>query len=247
LQASVLLASWLALLVVAAEVVRIRQERTAAAGTARRLDEQHRASQQRLSMARDLHDVIGHHISLIAVQAGVGLDLLDNDPDQARASLGAIREASKEALEELRSMLAPLRDGDHAPLTPAPGLSRLPGLVDSTRSLGLAVVTEVSGAVVTLPAALDLAAYRIVQESLTNVVRHAQACRATVRLRYAEDALSIEVRDNGRGTSVAAPVHGSGITGMRERAASLGGELHAGPMPGGGFLVEATLPLRTPT
>ncbi|HVU60021.1 MAG TPA: sensor histidine kinase [Mycobacteriales bacterium] len=245
LQASVILASWLAVLVVVAEVVRTRQERTATAAAARHLDEQHRASRQRLSTARDLHDVIGHHISLIAVQAGVGLDLMDSDPEQARASLRTIRDVSREALDELRSMLAALRqEDDEAPRAPAPGLSRLEALVDSTRRLGIAVTTRVTGTVTALPASVDLAAYRIVQESLTNVARHANASRATVVLRYDQEAFALDVCDDGRGGPTDAASRGSGITGMRERAEALGGSLDAGPTSGGGFRVRATLPLR---
>jgi signal transduction histidine kinase len=215
--AALLLGSWLALLAVAAEVFRIRQERTLAARAARRLDARNRRSEDRLQMARDLHDVIGHNMSLINVQAGVGLDLLDRQPEAARTALAAIRTASKEALDELRSMLDAIRlDDDVAPRAPAPNLRRLPDLVAATRAAGVQVSTEVEGEPTPLNATVELAAYRIVQESLTNVVRHARPDR----------------RASG----------GTGILGMRERAAALGGELTAGPSPVEGFVVSARLP-----
>jgi signal transduction histidine kinase len=200
-------------------------------------------------MARDLHDVIGHNISLISVQAAVGLDLMDSDPAQARAALSAIKTVSREALDELRSMLAALRQtGEQAPTAPTPGLARLPELAQLTRAAGRPVRIEVSGATRTLPAAVDLAAYRIVQESLTNVARHAGPGAATVRLGYRADGVSVEVSDNGRGVpggrqaSGTGGGTGSGIAGMSERAAALGGHLTAGPRDGGGFVVSAWLP-----
>jgi signal transduction histidine kinase len=196
-------------------------------------------------MARDLNDVIGHNISLISVQAAVGLDLMDSDPDQARAALGAIKTVSREALDELRSLLAALRQtGEQAPTAPTPGLARLPELAQLTRAAGLPVRIEVSGPARTLPAAVDLAAYRIVQESLTNVARHAGPGAATVRLDYRADGVSVEVSDNGRGIPGGrlAGGTGSGIAGMTERAAAVSGHLTAGPRAGGGFVVSAWLP-----
>jgi signal transduction histidine kinase len=176
----------------------------------------------------------------------VGLDLMDNDTERARASLQTIRDVSKEALDELRSMLAALRqDEDEAPRSPAPGLSRVPALVDATRRLGIEVTTTVTGTVSRLPDAVDLAAYRIVQESLTNIARHAAATKATVTVAYGEEVLTVEVQDNGRGASGKAARPGSGIIGMRERAAALDGALDAGPVTGG-YRVRATLPRRSP-
>ena len=152
----------------------MRREHVVEARVARQADVRHRASEERIRMARDLHDVIGHNISLINVQAGVGLDLMDSQPDQARAALAAIKTVSKEAIEELRTMLNTLRqDDEDAPRAPAPGLDRLPELVDLTRAAGLAVTMQISGRPVAVPTAVDLAGYRIVQESLTNVARHA--------------------------------------------------------------------------
>jgi signal transduction histidine kinase len=245
------LLGWLAVLVIAAELVRTRRERAAQARATRQGDQQRQASEERLQMARELHDVIGHTISLINVQAGVGLDLMDSRPEQARVALTAIKSASREALDELRAMLAALRQaGEDVPLTPSPGLDRLPELVELTRAAGLSVVTEVLGHPRPLPAAADLAAYRIIQESLTNVARHAGPVRAVVRLSYDTRALQIEVRDNGRalgGRGASSSGTGSGISGMRQRALALGGQLDAGRRPGGGFTVTACLPLGDPS
>jgi signal transduction histidine kinase len=241
------LGGWLAVLVIAAEVVRLSRERAADARSARAVDARRRASEERLRMARDLHDVIGHNISLINVQAGAGLDLMDTQPDAARAALSAIKTASKEALEELRAMLAALRNaGEDAPRAPTPGLGRLDELVELTRAAGIAVVLQTVGECRPLPAAVDLAAYRIVQESLTNVARHACSAIATVRLAYRVDGLDVEISDDGRaamGNGSRLPGTGSGIAGMRERALALGGRFSAEPRNSGGFTVSAHLPL----
>src|SRR6201995_1112361 len=261
LEFALLLAGWLAVMVTTAEAVRLRSERRTVTRAAQELDERRQASEERLRMARDLHDVIGHNISLISVQAAVGLDLMDSDPDQARAALAAIKTVSREALDELRSMLAALRQtGEQAPTAPTPGLARLPELAQLTRAGGLPVRIEVSGTTRTLPAAVDLAAYRIVQESLTNVARHAGPGAATVRLGYQAGGVSVEVSDNGHGVPGGRLASGtgrgagreagggpgggtgSGIAGMTERAAALGGHLTAGPRAGGGFVVSAWLP-----
>jgi signal transduction histidine kinase len=241
------LAGWLAVLVIAAEVVRLRRERVADARAARAVDARRRVSEERLQMARDLHDVIGHTISLINVQAGAGLDLIDSQPEAARAALDAIKAASREVLDELRVMLAALRNaGESAPLTPTPGLDRLDELVELSRAAGIAVALRTVGEHRALPAAIDLAAYRIVQESLTNIARHACPARATVRLAYRTDGLDIEISDDGRAVSnngSLLPGTGSGIDGMRERALAVGGRFSAGPRASGGFIVSAHLPL----
>jgi signal transduction histidine kinase len=241
------LAGWLAVCVIAAEVVRLRRERAVEARSARAIEARRRATEERLRVASDLHDVIGHNISLINVQAGVGLDLMDTQPEATRAALGAIKTASKEALGELRAMLDALRNSaEDAPRTPAPGLGRLDDLVELTRAAGITVVVQTIGERRALPAALDLAAYRIVQESLTNVARHAGPTTATVRLAYRADGLDIDVMDDGKaamGNAGQLPGTGSGIGGMRGRAAALGGWLTAGPRDGGGFTVSAHLPL----
>jgi signal transduction histidine kinase len=246
------LGGWLVVLVIAAEVFRLRQERTVETRATQALDARRRASEERLQMARDLHDVIGHNISLINVQASVGLDLMDTQPDQARAALAAIKTVSKDALDELRSMLSALRQADEgSPRAPAPSLDRLDELVELTRAAGIAVTVKTVGEPRPLPAAVGLAAYPIVQECLanTNVTRHAGPAKATVRLGYGSNRLDIEVCDYGQAHIANGPSlgTGSGIAGMRERADALGGRLAAGPRAGGGFAVTAHLPLGGPS
>jgi signal transduction histidine kinase len=243
---ALLLAGWVLAVAIAAEAYRFRTERVAATRVSRQIDQRRQQSEERLRVARDLHDVIGHNISLINVQASMGLDLIDSQPEQARAALGAIKSASKEALEELRTMLTTLRQDDDAPRSPAPGLDRLPELIELTRAAGLNVEVEVAGKALPLPAAVHLAAYRIIQESLTNVARHAGRARVMVRVSYDDGAVHVEIDDDGKvpsreGSAIGT---GSGITGMRERAAALGGDLSAGFRHGGGFRVSARLPVR---
>jgi signal transduction histidine kinase len=241
------LAGWLLAVAIGAEATRIRAERAAATRASRQLDQRRQQSEERLRVARDLHDVIGHNISLINVQASMGLDLMDSQPEQARAALSAIKSASKEALEELRTMLTTLRrDDDVAPRSPAPGLDRLPELIELTRAAGLTVDVEVAGTAPPLPAAAELAAYRIIQESLTNVARHAGRARVTVRVAYDDTNMHVEIDDDGKAPAEgpAAIGTGSGITRMRERATAFGGDLSAGFRPDGGFQVSARLPVR---
>ena len=252
LDGALILGGWLAMLVVAAEVVRMRRERVAVARAARQAEDRRRASEERLRMARDLHDVIGHNMSLINVQAAVALDLIDSQPEQARAALAAIKTVSKDALGELRTMLAALRqEGEEAPRSPAPGLDQLGELVALTRAVGLRVALETTGPPVALPAAADLTAYRIVQEALTNITRHAPGAAVTIQIGYRPDAVLVEVVDTGSpGVTAASPAtgairvgNGTGIDGMRQRATALGGGLEAGPRPEGGFRVAARLPV----
>lgn len=242
--AALLLAAWLAALVIAAEAARIRRERVTHAQTASRLVAQRRVSEQRLQMAREVHDLIGHTISVINVQAGVGLDLIDTQPEHARAALAAIKQLSKESLDELRHTLGALRSGEEgAPRAPAAGLDRLPDLVSLTEAAGVQITTEVLGHPRVIPAAVDLAAYRIVQEALTNVVRHAGPTRAAVRLEYGERDLQIDVENDSARTPRNIHGSGSGISGMRERVSALGGDLDARPRACGAFGVHAVLPL----
>lgn len=230
------------------ELVRISAERAAEAESRRRERERRRASEERLRIARELHDVLAHNISMINVQAGVALHLIDERPEQARTALAAIKTASKEALAEMRQVIGVLRQqGETAPRSPAAGLDRLPELLDRARAAGLTVHAEVDlpepGA---LPAGTGLAAFRIVQESLTNVARHAGPGPVTVWVRVScdERGVSVRVDDDGRGAALLPEDSGgSGLTGMRERAAALGGEFTAGPRPGGGFRVAALLPV----
>ena len=238
------IAAWLLVVLAVAEVVRARREHAAEAARTRAEEDRRRAGEERLRIARELHDVLAHNISLINVQAGVALHLIDERPEQARDALSAIKQASKDALGELRSVLDVLRQVDEQPpRTPAPSLARLEELVSRSAAAGLSVRTEIEGRPRAVPAAIDLAAYRIVQEALTNVVRHAGAATATVRVLYADDDLSVEVDDDGRGRGDGTAGAGRGIAGMRERVASLGGELEAGPNRDGGFRVVARLPL----
>jgi signal transduction histidine kinase len=193
-----------------------------------------------------LHDVLAHNISLISVQAGVALHLMEERPEQARTALSAIREASKEALTEMRSVLGVLRQVDEeAPRAPSAGLSRLDSLIEGAEAAGLQVRTDIEGTPRPLPAAVDLAAFRIIQEALTNVARHAGQAATEVRIRYGERDLILQVDDDGRGGGplMLSGGRGTGVAGMRERATALGGELQAGPRPGGGFRVWARLPL----
>jgi signal transduction histidine kinase len=240
------LAGWLGVLVVTAEVVRLRRERNATVRAARDLDARQRASEERLAMARDLHDVIGHNVSLINVQAAVALDLMEGRPEQARVALTAIESASRDVLDELRTVLAAFRGEDKAPRAPVPSLDRVDELVELTRAAGMTVNLEVVGDRRQLPVAVEVAGYRVVQESLTNAVRHAARAATCVRLTYRPDGLDIEVSDEGRPGAVSGmmrPGSGSGIDGMRERVAALGGQFRAGPRLAGGFAVSAHLPL----
>jgi signal transduction histidine kinase len=223
--------------------VRVRRER-AAEEVRRRVDE------ERLRLARELHDVVAHSIAVINFQAGVAVHVLDRRPQQARAALLAIKQASSEALQELRATLGVLRQlgeqgGSRAPL---PGLAQLDALVAGAAGAGRPVEVTVEGERVELPLAVDLACYRIVQESLTNLARHAGPARARVRLAYGAGEVVVEVTDDGRGAAAGAHPDGGGhgIAGMRERAVALGGELVAGPRPEGGFRVRARLPLGDP-
>ena len=244
--------AWAVVPLISGELIRMRAQRAAAAARSQAESQRRAASEERLRMARELHDVLAHNISMINVQAGVALHLLDQDPgpaqtEAARTALAAIKEASKEALTEMRSVIGALRAQDEtAPRAPTAGLDRLEELLDRARTAGLRVEAEIVGRRRPLPAGADLAAFRIVQESLTNVTRHAGPGPVTARVRiaYGEREVAVRVEDDGRG----APLlddrpGGSGINGMRERAAALGGSFSAGPRPGGGFRVSATLPV----
>lgn len=260
------LATWLLLLAIGTELAHSWLERAAERAQARSEEARRLASEERLRIARELHDVLAHNISLINVRAGVALHLLDERPDQVdadqvRPALVAIKDASKDALGELRSVLDVLRQGEGgtAPLEPTAGLDDFEVLAERARGTGLDVRVErhddtgdtmgpgdhdeVGGG---LPAGVDLAAFRVAQESLTNVVRHAEATRVTLRVRRTDHELEVEVDDDGRGAhgEVAGDGAGRGIAGMRERAHALGGTLEAGPRPGKGFRVRARFPLR---
>ncbi len=208
-------------------------------------DARRRIDEERLRIARELHDVVAHTMATINVQAGVAAHVLPTRPEAVAESLQAIKAASKDGLRELRAILNVLRQADDAdPTQPAPGTAQLGTLIDGARRSGLDTTLTVTGEPVPLPAAVDLAAYRIVQESLTNTIRHAGPATAAVSLGYDPGELRIEVIDTGHGPAPAAGRNGGhGLAGMRERAATVGGTLETGPGAAGGYRVAARLPL----
>jgi len=236
------------------------EERARRAEEGREHEARRRVQQERLRIARELHDAVGHHVALISVQAGAMGYLLDTDPAKARESLAHIQQASEAALEELRLTVGLLRQpGDREPVEPVGGLGRLDELIASFTATGLQVTCDVTGQVRQLPEAVDLTAYRLIQESLTNTAKYAAGTSALVKLAFRPEALELAVEDDGPPTGRsrvglgAGPAAGSGmaeeghgIIGMRERAAALGGWLTAGPRAGGGFRVLAQLPAPTP-
>src|SRR4051794_11896158 len=214
-----------------AGLVRERQERELTA-----------VAEERNRIARELHDVVGHSVSLMTVQASAVRRLMRPDQEKERAALETVEAAGREALEEMRRMVGVLRSGDVSPdLAPPPTLDQLDRLVDNFRRAGLDVTAETAGDVAPLPPGLDLTAYRLVQEALTNTLRHARATRAVVHIGYGEHRLLISVRDNGEGPDGSPP--GTGLLGMRERVAVYGGSLATGAGEGGGFELRAELPL----
>ncbi|MET9950670.1 sensor histidine kinase [Streptomyces sp. NPDC006339] len=253
-----MMAGWLISLVAVGRAQRNRvaylyevEQRALAAEREQEARARQSATEERLRIARELHDILGHSISLINVQSGAALHRLGKKPAPelalatAHEALRAVRDTSKEALRELRATLGVLRRADEAaPMAPVSGLASLPELVERAASTGLDICTQVEGTPVPLPPPLDLAAYRIVQESLTNVTRHAGARSALIALEWRADELRLRIEDDGGGAPEDAPP-GSGICGMAERARAFGGELTARNVPGG-FRVEARLPLTTP-
>ena len=241
------LAAWIIAIAAGAEMARTRRQQMIESRQRRAEEGRRQASEERERIARELHDVLAHNISLINVQAGVALHLMDKDPEQARTALAAIKAESKGALQEVRSVLEVLRRVDEtAPRTPAPSLERLDDLVAAMSAAGIEVEVRTQGAVRTLPANIELAGFRIVQEALTNVARHAGTDRATVLIDYDSDALTIQIDDDGSGTGPPGDGAGNGIAGMRERAVALAGQFSAAPRADGGFRVSARLPLEAP-
>ena len=209
-------------------------------------------SEERSRIARELHDVVAHNVSVMVVQAGGARRTIDRNPERVRDILESIESTGRQALGEMRRLLGVLRADDEATdaRAPQPGVSRLDDLVQTVRTAGLPVEIMVEGAPTPLSAGVDLSAYRIVQEALTNALKHAGPATAEVVLRYADDALEVSVRDNGRGSATAlaqagsnGSANGHGIAGMRERVTLYGGQLRAGPRRGGGYEVVAILPL----
>ncbi|WP_371619418.1 sensor histidine kinase [Streptomyces sp. NBC_00454] len=208
---------------------------------------------ERLRIARELHDMVAHSIGIIAIQAGVGSRVIRTQPEEAGEALRAIEATSRETLAGLRRTLMALRQADpdaedsgRAPLAPSPGLADLDRLAAATADAGVSVDVHRSGEQRPLPADIDLSAYRIVQEALTNVVRHAGTGLCRVAIEYGDRELSVEIVDDGRGATEHGPAHGFGIVGMRERVALLHGRLTTGTRPEGGFRVAARLPLPAP-
>jgi signal transduction histidine kinase len=225
------------------------EERTAELKQAREELARRAVAEERLRLARELHDVVAHAMSVIAVQSGVGAHVATTQPKEAAKALAAIEATSRAALEELRRLLGVLRqaDGPQGDLAPVPGLADLDGLLAEVGKAGLAVKLRVNGTRPQLPAGVDLSAYRIVQEALTNVVKHAGSARAQVVVGYGDQDVTVEVIDDGRGAATAAgdgrAGTGHGLIGMRERVQAFGGDLEVGPGPDGGFRVAARLPL----
>jgi signal transduction histidine kinase len=218
------------------------------------------ADAERLRVAQEVHDVVAHGLAAINMQAEIALHLMDRRPEQAEPALAAISRTSREALDELRATLTAVRRAGPAPgepggarspgdaagpddLAPTPGLARLDALIARMSDTGVPVRVETDGERRDLPAVVDLAAYRVIQEALTNVLRHAGTATATVLLHYRPGALVVEVTDTGRGASAGGRPGGHGVLGMRERVTALGGTFEAAPAPGGGFRVHAELPV----
>ncbi|MFI2234808.1 sensor histidine kinase [Streptomyces chrestomyceticus] len=252
--------AWTGMAAAAGDAVRSRrafvtaiEERAERAERTREEEARRRVAEERMRIARELHDVVAHHIALVNVQAGVASHVMDSRPDQAKQALAHVREASRSALGELRATVGLLRQSDdpRAPTEPAPGLGVLDHLVDGFVRAGLPVTLDVPEPADALPAAIDLTAYRIVQEALTNVHKHAgTGARATVRIERDAGTLTVTVLDDG-GTpgppsDAREPGGGHGLIGMRERVAALRGTAETGPRPAGGFQVRVRLPLQTP-
>lgn len=221
-----------------------RRERRAGAARQRADAAAQAVANERLRIARELHDMIAHSIGIIAIQAGMGNRVIETQPAEAQNALRAIEETSRDTLSQLRRTLTALRHGENAetPTDPAPGLADLDKLVASTKHAGVLAIVETIGIPLPLPGEIDLAAYRIVQESVTNVVRHSGARTCRVRIEYRETSVAVTVSDEGHGV-LGSGGTGFGLVGMRERVSLVHGTFRAGPRFGGGFLVSATLPV----
>ncbi|SHN29527.1 sensor histidine kinase [Cryptosporangium aurantiacum] len=232
--------AWLIAAGAAGEALRQAERRADEAERTREETARRRANEERLHIARELHDSLTHQISIIKVQAEVAVHLASKRGEQVPESLLAIRDAGREATRELRATLEALREDGK---TPSNGLDHVPELVERARATGLDATLTIAGQRLDVPVAVDRTAYRIVQESLTNIARHAAAATASVRIDYRPDALAIRVEDDGKATPATAPEPGVGLLGMRERVTALGGRLRAEPRDEGGFTVHAELPV----
>jgi signal transduction histidine kinase len=199
--------------------------------------------EERARIARELHDVIAHHVSMIVVQAGAERRVLTDGNASTREVLESVEQTGRGALTEMRRLLGMLRGDANEPLAPQPGLDAVPTLVGQLREAGLPVELRVDGERRELPVGIELSAYRIVQEALTNALKHAGDARATVHVRYETDSLELEIADNGAGNGPRADGGGHGLVGMRERVALYGGRFDARPDPRGGFVVRVRLPI----
>ena len=224
------------------------EERAARLERERDQDRRLAADEERTRIARELHDVVAHDVSVIAIQAGAARAVQATRPEAAAQALILIETTARETLVELNRLLGVLRGSNGATpeRRPQPGIGQLSGLVEELRAAGLEVDARVEGEPRQLPPAIDLSAFRIVQEATTNVLKHARARRVDIRVHYTETTLALDVRDDGAGNGVDPASSGHGLIGMRERVALFGGELRAGRNPAGGFSVHARLPL-TPT
>ncbi len=240
--------AWSLLILAIGELVRLNRARLIEYRRARVEEQRREAGEERLRIARELHDVVAHHMSLIHVQAGVALHLVDRNPDQVETALATIKDASKEALTELRDLIGVLRaDGEEAPRAPVARLDALDDLADRASHAGVSTTVSITGDLAAVPTTVGTAAFRIAQEAVTNVVRHSGATRARIIVVVGAQDLEVTVTDNGRGPGDLGSGAGTGLRGMRERASALGGTVDLGPAPdsasGGGARLHATLPL----
>ena len=225
-------------------VVGDRERRARIAERERDLVAREAVVEERARIARELHDVIAHHVSMIVLQAGAERRVLDVEHTSTLEVLETVERTGRSALTEMRRLLGMLRGDADEPLTPQPGLRDVPTLVTQLREAGLSVELNVEGERRELPAGIELSAYRIVQEALTNALKHAGEAPASVNIRYGSESLELEIADDGAGASATVPSGGHGLVGMRERVALYGGQLEAGRRSSGGFVVHVLLPLR---
>jgi signal transduction histidine kinase len=232
-----------AVMLLVRRIVGDRERRAQVAERERDLAAREAVVEERARIARELHDVIAHHVSMIVIQAGAERRVLDARDSSTREVLETVERTGRSALTEMRRLLGMLRNDENDPFTPQPGLADVPMLVSQLNEAGLPVELRVKGEPKELPVGIELSAYRIVQEALTNALKHAGEARASVDIRYETDSLALEIADDGAG---APPLDrgGHGLVGMRERVALYGGQLDAARRPGGGFAVRVLLPIR---
>jgi signal transduction histidine kinase len=234
----------LVVMVLVRRVVGDRERRAQLAERERDLAAREAVVEERARIARELHDAIAHNVSMMVVQAGAERRVLDDEHGTTREVLGTIERVGRGALTEMRRLVGMLRSDAGEPLAPQPGIDDLPTLVGQVREAGLLVQFQVEGERRELPVGIELSAYRIVQEALTNALKHAGEARASVRVHYRADSLELEIVDDGGGAAVLVSSGGHGLVGMRERVALYGGRLDAGRRASGGFAVRVLLPIR---